>query len=74
LIADIVDATKQLIVDPDGFLASALEMNVVVDLDNLGAHFEVDINFTGAGSISVPIFHPITPLGGEVCNHMLSLR
>jgi len=66
LVENIADATKQLLTDPDGFLASALAMNVVVSLENLGGHFEFGIDFAGEGSISVPIFHPITPLGGEV--------
>jgi len=66
LIENIVDATKKLVTDPDGFLASALSMNIVVSLENLGGHFEFGIDFDGAGSISVPIFHPITPLGGSV--------
>lgn len=66
LIGDIADATKELLTDPDGFLASVLAMNVVVSLENLGGHFEFAIGFDGSGSISVPIFHPITPLGGDV--------
>ena len=66
LLENIFDATEQLFKDPDGFLASALSMNIEVKLEKLGGHFEFEIGFDGAASISVPIFHPITPLGGEV--------
>ncbi|KAH8590486.1 hypothetical protein B0O99DRAFT_634480 [Bisporella sp. PMI_857] len=66
LLENVLDAAEQLVTDPDGFLASALSMNLFIALENLGGHFEFDIGFDGTGSLTVPIFHPITPLGGEI--------
>jgi hypothetical protein len=68
ILDDVIKATEELIKDPEGFIAEALDMNVVVDLENLSGHFQFDINFGAGGSISVPLIHPITPLGGEVCH------
>ena len=67
LLANVVQATEELAKDPDGFLAAALGIDIVVDLENLSGHFEFDISFDGRGSFTVPLHLPfLTPLGGEV--------
>jgi len=45
LLADVVQATEELAKNPDEFLAAALGMDIVVDLENLSGHFEFDIKF-----------------------------
>jgi hypothetical protein len=69
LLNDIVKATEELTKDPQAFIASALDMNILIELENLSGHFEFDVKFGSGGSISVPIFSPITPLGGEIAGN-----
>lgn len=59
LLNDIVKATEELAQDPQAFIASALDMNILIELKNLSSHFEFDVKFGAGGSISVPIFEPI---------------
>lgn len=69
LLEDVVKATEELAKDPQAFIASALDMNILIELENLSGHFEFDVNFGSSGSITVPLFSPITPLGGEIAGN-----
>jgi len=67
LLENVIEATKELEKNPEQFLADALGMNIMVDLENLSGHFQFGISFGAGGSITIPLLPPsITPLGGQV--------
>lgn len=66
LLENVADATQELLDDPGSFLAKAVDINILVELENLSAHLELEVIFGAAGNISIPLFRPPTPLGGEV--------
>lgn len=52
--------------DKTEIVTRALGLDLEVQLDNLGGHFEFDIDFAAAGTYTVPVFKSNTPLSVEV--------
>jgi len=65
LLGDIIDFLKAK--DKTDVVAKALGMDLVVELDNFGGHFEFDIAFAASGTYTVTLFKSETPVGVEVC-------
>jgi hypothetical protein len=65
VLGDIVDFIKNP--DPIDLIVEALDLAVEVKLDNLGGHFEFDIAFGAAGTFTIPLFKPESPVGLQVC-------
>ena len=59
--------------DPLKVIVNALDLNLEVDLTNLGGHFEFDFSVAGAGTYTVQIFKSESELGVQVCLQLLSL-
>jgi hypothetical protein len=60
---DTATALKELLADPEEFISNALDFELDISLENISGHFEFDISFGSAGTFTVPLFHPSTPLG-----------
>jgi hypothetical protein len=65
ILGDIFDFIKSS--DKTDLVAKALGMDLVVELDNFGGHFEFDISFAASGTYTVTLFKSETPVGVEVC-------
>lgn len=58
--------------DPREIVANALDLNLEVNIENLGGHFEFGITFAAAGTYTVTLFRSQTPVGIAVCSSRLS--
>lgn len=65
ILGDLFDFIKSS--DKTDLVAKALGMDLVVELDNFGGHFEFDISFAASGTYTVTLFKSETPVGVEVC-------
>jgi hypothetical protein len=57
-----------LITDPTEALINALDLNLEVQLRNMGGHFEFNIAFAATGTYTLTIFKTTTPVGVKVCS------
>lgn len=64
ILGDIIDFFKAK--DKTDLVTKALGLDLEVQLDNLGGHFEFDISFAASGTYSVTLFKSETPVGVEV--------
>ncbi|TVY93132.1 hypothetical protein LAWI1_G002920 [Lachnellula willkommii] len=64
ILGDIVDWFKAE--DKTDLVTKALGLNLEVQLDNLGGHFEFDISFAAAGTYTITLFTTETPAGVEI--------
>ena len=64
ILGDIIDWFKAD--DKTDLITKALGLDLKVQLDNLGGHFEFDIAFAAAGTYTVTLFKSETPVGVEV--------
>lgn len=66
LLDDIPAATAALLDDAQAFIADAFDLGFQIDFQNLSGHFEFEVDFAGAGEISIPLLPKVTPLGVDV--------
>lgn len=62
LIADVNAFLK----DPTLVVVEALNIELEVQLLNLKAHFELDLDFDAGGTFTIPLLPPVSPLGVKV--------
>ncbi|RDL33736.1 uncharacterized protein BP5553_08104 [Venustampulla echinocandica] len=61
VLGGIIDFFKHP--DPRELVVDALDLNLEVNLENLGGHFEFDISFAASGTYTVTLFRSETPVG-----------
>lgn len=61
ILGDIIDFFKSS--DKTDLVAKAVGVDMVVDIEGLGGHFDIDINFAASGTYTVPIWQSETPVG-----------
>ncbi|KAF4626079.1 hypothetical protein G7Y89_g12079 [Cudoniella acicularis] len=49
--------------NPSDIIVNALDLNLEVQLDNLGGHFEFDISFAASGTYTINLFKSESPAG-----------
>ncbi|TVY37639.1 hypothetical protein LOCC1_G007254 [Lachnellula occidentalis] len=64
ILGDIIDWLKSD--DKTDIVTKALGLDLVVQFDNLGGHFELDISFIAAGTYTVTLYTSETPVGVEL--------
>lgn len=52
--------------DPTEVIVNALDLNIEVNIENLGGHFEFDIAFAASGTYTVQIYKSETEAGVQV--------
>lgn len=64
ILGDVIDWFKAK--NKTDVVTQALGLDLEVQLDNLGGHFEFDISFAASGTYTVTLFKSETPVGVEV--------
>lgn len=60
---DILQDIIHFFEDPIDAVVEAFDVNVKIDLQNVGGHFEFNVKAAASGSFSVPIYTTQTPAG-----------
>lgn len=73
LLDDIPGTMAALLDDLQAFITETFDLGFQIDFQDLSGHFEFEVDFAGAGEISIPLLPKLAPLGADIAGNKLGL-